>query len=434
MDDYNVSVLSEAKNEYCARLTNLLTPCILEGIKSIYDEAWKLCIDNDEKEKYLMTFQNFLSRVIKWNQTIINNETQRIINISKCDYLEDLITCVHITQLKVLTCIRVGSNSKKIELDIPRVEDFIHNIYIKTARKIYSNVYLFEKNVLPLQYQKNMRECQILIKESILETIRDSMPIEHILRSYIDNTEEEEIVETTEEVIEEIKPETTTTSTDTQTINTQTDNIESLSSTADVETSTTSTLTEGTTENISKADNITIKKISTGTEAFTTNDTVSTDNNTTSSDNVETKIITAPISLGNSSSLTTNNVVEPINDTETPSINTENIKIVKTEQDKPVSLSFNNNDEVLDMGTNVTETVEAPKTIERLEEISTIRNEQRKLDDESDDDDDDGYLADSITIHDDAPITLDKTELHDLNTSSIKIEPDIILDDIEILH
>ena len=100
MDDYNVSVLSEAKNEYSLRLVNILTPLILEGIKSILKEAWQLCLENDEEVKYLMTFQNFLSRVTKWNQTIIDEETARILAKSGCSYLEDLLTCVHITQLE----------------------------------------------------------------------------------------------------------------------------------------------------------------------------------------------------------------------------------------------------------------------------------------------------------------------------------------------
>ena len=79
MDDYNVNVLSEAKNEYSSRLVTILTPLMIEGIKSIFDEAYTLCLDNEENEKYLMTFQNFLSRVPKWNSTIIEEETQRII-------------------------------------------------------------------------------------------------------------------------------------------------------------------------------------------------------------------------------------------------------------------------------------------------------------------------------------------------------------------
>merc|ERR1712093_821130 len=196
------NMLSEAKNEYCIRLLNILSPLIIEGIKSILKEADNLCIQNDEESKYLMTFQNFLSRVPKWNNDIISEETDRIIKKSGCNYLEDLLTCVHITQLKVLTSIRVGSLQKKIELDIPKLNNFIHKIYISFARKIYSNVYLFEKNISPLSFQKNMREAETICKECILDVIRESIPVERILRSYIDESVEEEVVEEVTETLQ----------------------------------------------------------------------------------------------------------------------------------------------------------------------------------------------------------------------------------------
>ena len=193
MDDFSVSSLTESKNEWCARLLNILTPSVTQGLKSIFEEAVKLCKDNNENDKYLMTFQNFLTRVPKWNQTIIDTERDRIIESSGCTYLEDLITCVHIIQLKALTCVRVGSKQKKIDINIPSVSDFIHKIYIYIARKMYMNIYLFEKNIQPLQVQKNNRELELIVKECILNTIRDSVPVEHILRSYMDETEEQDV-------------------------------------------------------------------------------------------------------------------------------------------------------------------------------------------------------------------------------------------------
>ena len=45
----------------------LLAPAIIEGVKSIYNDAIKICEENDEQDKYLMTFQNYLTRVPKWN-------------------------------------------------------------------------------------------------------------------------------------------------------------------------------------------------------------------------------------------------------------------------------------------------------------------------------------------------------------------------------
>ena len=114
MDDFNVSSLHESRNEWSARLVTILTPLIIDGYKSILEEAIKLCKENGEMDKYLMTFQNFISRIPKWNATIIEVERKRICEKSGCSYLEDLVTCVHIIQLKILTTMRVGHKQKKL--------------------------------------------------------------------------------------------------------------------------------------------------------------------------------------------------------------------------------------------------------------------------------------------------------------------------------
>lgn len=205
MDDYNINTIIESKNEWSARLTNILSPCMIEGIKSIFDEAYNLCIDNEEESKYLMTFQNLLNNIPKWSSEIVEIEKDRIIASSGCNYLEDLITCVHITQLKSLTVTRVGLKQKKVNIDIPNLNTFIHKAYIAIARKVYINVYLFEKDILPLQTQKNNRELEIIVKECILNSIRENIPIENILKIYLDETQETdvEIEETKEQILDE---------------------------------------------------------------------------------------------------------------------------------------------------------------------------------------------------------------------------------------
>ena len=154
-----------------------------------------------------MTFQNLLSRIPKWNNEIIEDERKRIIERSGCNYLEDLITCVHIIQLKVLTCIRVGNKQKKIDISIPKLDSFIHKVYINVARKVYSNVYLFDKNISPLQLQKNNRELETIIQECVLISIRESIPTEAIIRAYMDESvehEEEVIIEDVNEEEEKV--------------------------------------------------------------------------------------------------------------------------------------------------------------------------------------------------------------------------------------
>jgi hypothetical protein len=327
MDDFNISTLHESRNEWSARLISILTPLIIDGYKSILEEAVKLCKENNEMEKYLMTFQNFITRVPKWNQTIIENERNRICEKSGCAYLEDLITCVHIIQLKILTVMRVGQKQKKIDINIPKLDDFIHKVYIHVARKIYKNVYLFELNVAPLQIQKHNRELEVIVQECILNSLRESVPVEAILKAYMDETMEEDVVEEIKEeyIQEPVKNE--------------------------------NTVMHGN-----------------GVENTNVNGTVEEYNK----DNMNTK------------------------------------------------LSFSDIDLVKDQY-NQEQQINAPKNIERLEELSEIRYNQRKL--EADDDDDSNQ---KIQILDES-VNLDALDVHVINEPELETLPDLIIDDIEIL-
>ena len=193
MEDYNSNLLNDSKNEWSIRLMNILCGHVIDGFRSIFNESLEVCEQNDEAEKYLMTFQNFLSRIPKWNQIMIEKECTRIKECSKCSYLEDLITCVHVIQLKILSCVRTSNQVKKIDIDIPDFNLFLHNVYINIARKLYSNIFLFQVDATPLEQQKNNREFEIIVQTCIMNTIRDNIPIDHLLKQYMDETQEEDV-------------------------------------------------------------------------------------------------------------------------------------------------------------------------------------------------------------------------------------------------
>ena len=70
------------------------------------------------------------------------------------------------------------------------------------------------------------------------------------------------------------------------------------------------------------------------------------------------------------------------------------------------------------------ELVNAPKNIERLEEISALRNLERKRMEEEDDE--------TIKISNE-DISLDNFDIQVINPPEVKLEPDLLLEDIEIL-
>ena len=330
MDDFNVSSLHESKNEWAARLINIFTPLVIEGYKSIFNEALQLCKQNNEIDKYLMTFQNFISRVPKWNVAIIEQERKRISEKSGCGYLEELITCVHIIQLKILTSMRAGNKQKKINITIPKLDEFIHKIYINVARKVYKNVYLFEINIPPLQIQKYQRELEIIVQECILITIRESIPVETILKAYMDETIEEEVIEEIKEQLIEPPP---------------------------------------------------------------------------------------PSQMAPSPS----QIVPPSSASEPASSS------ASYSEPSGTKLKFDDNDHYLDTNNNKS-SVNAPKTIDRLEEISNIRANQRRIEQENDDNDNDERIT--ISNND---ISLDNLDIQHISLDMDEL-PDLLKDEIETLN
>ena len=108
------------------------------------------------------------------------------------------------------------------------------------------------------------------------------------------------------------------------------------------------------------------------------------------------------------------------------------VRAVPVKKEEVVNrLKFNDKDSVLDMGTNKSTEVEAPKTLERLEKISKENNERRKAEEAAYDDEDDED-DERLRIFDDANLELDKIDVHNLN-KKMNLKPDPILDDIEVL-
>ena len=188
MEDQSAPILTQAKREYTSQLVSILTPQIFDGLKSIYDESKIVCSSSYNKQSLLDCFRGFLEKVPEWSQVIIETETDRIIQMSKCDWLDDLITAVFISHTKILTSI--GNNSDaQIDLTIPKTINFIHKCYINIAREIWKNPYLYNENVLGSEYQQNMRTVELIIKDSIEDTIRKSLPVKEILRQHLTSYE-----------------------------------------------------------------------------------------------------------------------------------------------------------------------------------------------------------------------------------------------------
>ena len=190
MSSLERSTLGGAKDEYAARFIHVLAPQMNKGIRDIFNEAVAVCSESGEQHKYLMTFQNFLAKVPTWSAATVEKEAKRIEEDSGCTYMPELLACVHVAHLKLLTSIRPSETSREVEIEMPTLATFIHKAYSIAARKLWQHTFLFETGIFPLEQQKNAREVDVVLHNSIVEAVRDSLPVDDILKNYLRGVEE----------------------------------------------------------------------------------------------------------------------------------------------------------------------------------------------------------------------------------------------------
>ena len=193
-EELSANALVDAKNEYTKLLTSYLTPCITEGFISLYDDAKTEKEEKRNDSRYddysdIQIFQDFIKKIPKWNQDIIDKESDRIIQRSKCDWLDRLLYGVFVSNAKVLSIVRIQpKNNDKMKLKIPKLRNFIHKCYVECGRELYKVAYLFDdEDITSIEKQKNIRDINSIVREGVIEAVRKLLPIQDILKDCIGN-------------------------------------------------------------------------------------------------------------------------------------------------------------------------------------------------------------------------------------------------------
>jgi|688.fasta_scaffold66885_5 hypothetical protein len=198
MTHYFEKNIVEIKNEYTDFLTNMMAPLIYEGIQSLYylakkkHNAQQLAAQqnsNQEIEPILKIFKNILKSVPTISNVNIEREMVRIRDNSKnADIFDNLVRSCFKSFIVLLT---YNSSGKKCKLVNERLHEtidiklFIHKCYIECAKQFYNYPEIFLDDYPPLELQRNERDAIEIIKKSIIEGIRKSLPMKQIIEEYL---------------------------------------------------------------------------------------------------------------------------------------------------------------------------------------------------------------------------------------------------------
>lgn len=183
MEDPNVNVMVEAKKEYTAQLCNIMCPFMIETFELMYEESEKL----SGGKKVLLQFQRLLKEVPNWNNHMIAEHNNKMTN--SCSWFSDLLAAVFVSNVKILSSVRLHAQNKKISIKLPTNDRFIHACYINAAKDIYKDPYVFNDT--------NDRD-EILTPRFvavIMTTVQEMIPVQEILKTYISQKEDVEQVD-----------------------------------------------------------------------------------------------------------------------------------------------------------------------------------------------------------------------------------------------
>jgi hypothetical protein len=176
-----------AKVHLREHLSGLIVPPISEGFWSIYTSSKELCDRNGQHDQILRTFQNMLTRIPEWSETTLATEVDRIVKVTKCNYLDDLLMGVFIAYMKSFASLHYRGNSShiKIEFERPSMSKFIHELYKHSARKLWQVAYLFRTvGVQSEQQARNRQDIEKIITECMEQVVRAFLPWEAIAKNY----------------------------------------------------------------------------------------------------------------------------------------------------------------------------------------------------------------------------------------------------------
>ena len=186
MEGLNTSCLVESKKEYTNLLVRKIKSPILNIIMDCFASVKSSCSHTRDEEKLLIYFQDYLEKIPEWQNNKIEEVTQNITAQSKCDYLEDVLFAVFILHTRIFDTIEpIPDSSAKNKIVFPNLSNFLFQTVVNVAREHWKYVYLFKEATSSCEYQQNRNKCEIIIEQSIRDTITEMLPVRDILQDHI---------------------------------------------------------------------------------------------------------------------------------------------------------------------------------------------------------------------------------------------------------
>ena len=193
-----MSELQFAKKHIRNRFSLMVLPHVVEGLRSVYENALTMCQKGNQIDQTLKTFQNLLTFIPKWDESRLTAEVDRIQTASGCTYLEELLTATLVTYLRAFAAVQYTDAPEiEVEFERPPLGRFIHELYKECARQSWTHAYLFKTYGVNMEQQaRNYRELDQILDAALDTTLDSFLPWKSIVEKYFKEPAKSEILPT----------------------------------------------------------------------------------------------------------------------------------------------------------------------------------------------------------------------------------------------
>jgi hypothetical protein len=171
-----MDVLAECERKYMAKLSGAMIPVMIDAFFDLYAEAKK----QSQGRKTLLQYQALLVEVKNWNNMMMKQHTDAI--IKQCAMFPNLLAAVFVISVKIMSAVRISTESKKLNIKLPTNDVFVHSCYMAAAKDLYEDPYIIVDDI-----KESEKRCRLYERFSkcIKEVIESFIPVQQILETYI---------------------------------------------------------------------------------------------------------------------------------------------------------------------------------------------------------------------------------------------------------
>ena len=175
--DNNLNVLVEAKKELLNQLSSTILPSALDCMDSLYADS-KV---ETQGRNTLKMFQEKLAKIPQWNNYQIDTEVGKCVD--RCGgCLDEMTAACFVATVKIISSVRLSKDSRKVSLKIPTNDVFVLGVYTNVAKRIYEDPYIYQEVISRNDRRKDLLKRMDGVVE---ETVKEMLPINQILKTYL---------------------------------------------------------------------------------------------------------------------------------------------------------------------------------------------------------------------------------------------------------